>query len=76
MANLPGPPSELLWPSSWPAGVKERVDRKPVQGQGPSKLITPIQLQREALGASDISFIQVFCSFVEQSFRGHARCPS
>lgn len=70
MANLSGPPSELLWPSSWPGGVKERVDRKRVEGL--SRLITPIQLQRQALGASDISLIQVFCSFVGQSLRGHA----
>lgn len=59
------PPSELPWPSSWqtPAGMGV-VDRKLVQGQGPSSLITPMQLQRQKLRAFDISFILFFCSFV------------
>lgn len=40
------------------------VDRKLAQGQGPSSLITLMQLQREQPRAFDISFILVFCSFV------------
>lgn len=54
------------WPSSWqtPAVMK---GGKLVQGQGLSSLIIPIELQRQMLRAFDISFILVFCSFVQLS---------
>lgn len=43
------------------------VDRKLVEGQGPSSLITPMQLQRQKPGAFDTAFILLLCSFVEPS---------
>lgn len=55
--SCPGPPHAR---PQWGWGV----DRRLVQGQGPSSLITPIQLQRQKPRAFDISFILVFCSFV------------
>ena len=50
-----------------PSSDEGGVDRKLVQGQGPSSLIIPIELQRQMLRAFDISFILVFCSFVQLS---------
>lgn len=56
-----------LSPSSWQTpGRRGRggVDRKLVEGQGPSSLITPMQ---QKPGAFDTAFILLLCSFVEPS---------
>lgn len=72
--------SELPSPSSWRQTLTEGgggvwlggVDRKLVEGQGPSSLITPMPLQRQKPTAFDIGFILVFCSFVQMSLCGLA----
>lgn len=53
------------------------VDRKRVEGQGPSSLITPMQLQRQKPGAFDTAFMLLLCSFVElRAFCGPATAVS
>lgn len=51
--------------SSWQTPARGRVelggvDRKVVEGQRPSSLITPMQLQRQKPGAFDTAFIGAF----------------